>query len=433
MYNRLHALWFFLLALLLSNLAPADDWPQWRGPGRDGVWKETGIIAQFDGTQIPVKWRVKIGGGYSGPTVVDGRVYVTDLAPNPNEEKERILCFDAETGKSLWVHSYETTYTFQYPEGPRASVGVCDGRAYSLGGMARLVCLDAVTGSVVWDKDLKEVYRARIPTWGIAPAPAIEDDLIICQVGGSDGACIVALDRKTGEERWTALDDHCSYSAPIVIEHAGRRILVCWTGDGVVGLNPKTGEVYWRHPFQSPRWADATGTPVLNEGRLFVSAFLQGSLMLRLVPGKPDVEVMWHRRGRSEKETDALHSLIPTPILDGNYIYGVDSYGELRCLDARTGDRIWENLEIIPNARWGTAHLIRNGDKVWMFNETGELLITRFTPKGVEVISRAQLIQPTGKQAQRKGGVTWAHPAFANRHIYARSQSELVCARLAAD
>ncbi|MGV3722528.1 MAG: hypothetical protein ACO1SX_16600 [Actinomycetota bacterium] len=116
----------------------------------------------------------------------------------------------------------------------------------------------------------------------------------------------------------------------------------------------------------------------------------------------------------------------------GDYIYGVDSYGELRCLDLMTGDRIWESRDAVPRARWANIHFVVNGDKVWMFNERGQLIIARLSPKGYEEISRAQLIQPTTGQLPQRGGVCWTHPAYANQHVFIRNDAELVCASLKA-
>ena len=142
------------------------------------------------------------------------------------------------------------------------------------------------------------------------------------------------------------------------------------------------------------------------------------------------VQEIWGRKGPDEKHTEGLHSIISTPIRIGDYIYGVDSYGELRCLDATTGDRVWEDLSAVPKARWSTIHFVKNHDKVWMFNERGELLITTLSPEGLKIISRTQLIEPTRDQLNRRGGVCWAHPAFAYRHVFARNDEELVCASL---
>jgi hypothetical protein len=137
---------------------------------------------------------------------------------------------------------------------------------------------------------------------------------------------------------------------------------------------------------------------------------------------------VWMRRGKNEKRTDALHSCISTPLIRENYIYGVDSYGELRCLDLFTGDRVWEDLTAVKPARWANIHFIQNGDLTYMFNEQGELIIAKLSPKGFDEISRAKLIEPTTRQNKR--GVTWAHPAFAYKHVYIRNDKELICADL---
>ena len=415
-------------AMFLSQVL-ADDWPQWRGVNRDGVWHETGIVDEFD--ELPIRWRAEIAAGYSGPTVAEGRVYVTDRITKP-QQMERVHCFDWETGNQIWTYPYVCEYrNVGYTAGPRANIIVAEGLAYALGAMGHLHCFNAADGEVVWKRDLNAEYNIRMPTWGIASAPIIHNDLVIVQIGGSPGACIVALDRNTGEERWKALDDRASYAAPILINQAEKQVLVCWTGDNVAGLNPQTGGLYWKHPFAPDKGVISIATPVFHRDRLFVSNFFEGSLMLKVHSDRLEVEKIWRRKGADEKHTDSLHSIISTPILSGDYIYGVDSYGELRCLDANTGDRIWEDVTAVPRARWGTIHFVRNGGRVWMFNERGELLITELSPEGLDIISRAKLIDPTRDQLNSRGGVCWAHPAFAYKHVFARNDEELVCAALA--
>ncbi|MCL6503406.1 MAG: PQQ-binding-like beta-propeller repeat protein [Pirellulales bacterium] len=417
--------------VLPSSTLPADDWPQWRGPHRDGVWREDGIVDRFETSQLAPRWRVPIGPGYSGPTVADGRVFVTDRVREP-KQIERVHCFDAASGAHLWTHAYDCTYMgVGYEAGPRASVSIDQGMAYSLGAMGHLVALEAESGRVVWQHDLNREYRIRMPIWGIAASPLVEGGLVIVQIGG-EGACLVAFDQHTGEERWRALDDEASYSAPIVIQQAGQRVLVCWTGDNVAGLDPATGRVYWKHPFQPTRMVIAIATPVVDRNRLFVTSFYDGSLMLRLADDRPAVDLLWRRLGPDEQHTDALHSIISTPLLLGEHVYGVDSYGELRCLDAQTGDRIWESLEATPRARWSNIHMVRNGDNIWMFNERGELIIARLSPQGYHEISRAKLIEPTREQLNQRGGVCWAHPAYASRHVFVRNDQELRCVSLEA-
>jgi len=400
---------------------------------RDGVWHETGIIESFAGPQLDAEWTAEISNGYSGPTVAEGRVYVTDRVVDP-VQMERVLCFDATTGERLWTHEYTCRYhRVGYPDGPRASVTIAGGRAYSLGTMGHLRCLDAVSGELLWKKDPGTDYDVDKPVWGIAAAPLVEGNLVIVQLGARPDACIVAMDKETGREVWRALEDPASYSAPVMIEQAGERVLVCWTGSHIVGLNPATGEVHWQYDTPQSKMVINVPTPVIDGDRLFLSSFYDGAYMLRLHQDMLGVEKIWQRQGKSERDTDALHAMITTPLIQGDYVYGVDSYGQLRCLDGRTGDRVWEDLTAVPSERWATIHMVRNGDRIWMFNDRGELIISTLSPDGFNEISRAKLIDPTKGQLSRGDGVAWSHPAFANKHIFIRSDTQLLCASLAAE
>jgi outer membrane protein assembly factor BamB len=416
--------------LVIAATAAADDWPQWRGPTRDGVWRETGLIDKFAGPEVPIIWRAPIGPGYSGPSVYQGLVFVTDRIVEPKQQ-ERVLAFDARTGKSVWTFTYDSAYArVGYPAGPRASVTCDDGRAFALGTMGRLHAFEAATGKLLWEHDLDTEYKIDMPIWGISASPLVEGDLLIVQVGG-EKACLAAFDKRTGVERWRALDDRASYVAPIIVEQRGERVLVALTGDNVVGLDPQTGTVLWTEPFPPAKMPISISTPAVAGDRVFFTSFYDGSLMLRLDQSKWAVEKLWRRKGFDEKRTDALHSIISTPLFLGDYVYGVDSYGELRCLDAATGDRLWEDTTATPTARWSTIHMVRNGDRIWMFNERGELIIARLSPKGFEEISRAKLLNPTTEQLRQRGGVCWSHPAYADRRVFARNDEELVCGNLA--
>lgn len=417
-----------LLFLIFSNLFVfSQNWPDWRGENRDGIWKESGIVEKFTSDVIAHKWEVEIGSGYSGPTVSRGKVYVTDRIEKP-EQLERVLCFDELTGKKIWDFSYNCEYVgVGYPAGPRASVVINDGKAYSLGTMGNFFCFDAENGKVLWQKDLNTEYEINMPIWGISATPLIVEDKIIVHVSGSNNACVVAFDKNTGKEIWRNLDDRAGYSAPILIKKGDKKIVVNWTEHSLSGLNAETGEVFWRFP-----WKTGSGmsiaTPVLYNDHIFVSAFYSGSLLIKLGEDYTTAEKVWQRSGESERKTDALHCVMNTPVIIDNYIYGVDSYGELRCLDFATGDRIWEDLTAVNKNRWANIHFIQKEDKVWMFNEHGELIISKLSSTGFKEISRAKLIEPTKKQLPR--GVTWTHPAFANKHVFIRNDNKLVCADL---
>ncbi len=417
----------FIFVLFSSFAIYSQDWPDWRGANRDGVWNETGIIEKFDSEIIGQKWSVQIGSGYSGPTVANGRVYVTDLIEKPNQT-EGVLCFDEQTGDKIWEFRYDCIYEgVGYPAGPRASVVINEGRAYSLGTMGNLFCFDAENGKVLWQKDLNIEYEIRMPIWGIAATPLIVDEKIILQVSSSNNACVVAFNKNTGKEIWRNLDDVAAYSAPILIEKAGNRVVIVWTKDNLAGLNLESGKDYWKVPWKV-RSGMSIATPVLYKDHIFTSSFFSGSLLVKLGNDYITSETVWQRSGASERKTDALHCVINTPVIIDDYIYGVDSYGELRCLEFATGDRVWEDQTAVDRNRWANIHFVQNENKIWMFNEAGELIISELSPEGFKEIDRAKLIEPSKKQHPR--GVVWTHPAFVNKHIFVRNDNKLICADL---
>jgi outer membrane protein assembly factor BamB len=426
--NKLFTLCIFQL-IATGICLRAEDWPQWRGPNRDGTWSEKGTVERFADRQIPIVWRAKIGPGYSGPTVSDGRVFVMYRVTKP-QQQERVLCFDEKTGKPLWTHTYDCPYVgIGYTAGPRSSVTIEGNRAFALGAMGHLHCLDVASGKVQWQHDCHQEYSIEMPMWGIAGAPLVYKELVIVHIGGKD-ACVVAFDQANGKESWRALSERGQYTAPILVQQGGQDVIVVWTGDSVSGLQPETGKPYWRIPFAPRQMPIGVATPIVQEDRLFLTSFYDGSMMVQLEQDKPQAKVLWRRVGESEMKTEALHSIISTPLFLGDHIYGVDSYGELRCLRAKDGERVWENLTATPKSRWSTIHFVQQQDLTWMFNERGELIIARLSPEGFHEISRAKLIEPTTVQLDRRGGVCWAHPAFANGHVFARNDEELVCGSL---
>ena len=429
----IRSFYLFIVAVIICSVAMADDWPQWRGPSRDGVWAEEGILQEFPDSQIKINWRAPVASGYSGPIVADGLVYVTDRVVEP-KEIERVHCFDWKTGEQVWSHQYDCPYGgVGYKAGPRASVLVHDGLAYSLGATGHLLCFHAKTGRVAWKRDLQTEYKIRMPNWGIAASPVIEDDLLIVQVGGANDACIAAFDRKTGAERWTAASDDASYSAPIVVTQAGKRVVICWTGERVLGLDAASGKLFWEQAYKWEKWPIGIADPVADRGWLLVSEVHKGSILLKLSDEEQQVEKIWHRRKDELDDGKALHCLMSTPYIAGEHIYGADNEGVLRCLRLDSGEEVWQDDSAVPRNRWATIHMVRNGDRTWLFNERGELVIGKLSPEGYHEISRAKLLDPTTEQLRRRDGVTWSHPAYAYRHVFARTDKELVCADLSAN
>lgn len=408
-----------------------EDWPQWRGVNRDAQIDDPGIPDELPEGQLPLRWKVPVGPGYSGPTVANGRVYLTDRQGEERDVVERVFCLDAETGKTLWTHEDSVEYSIGYSaSGPRAAVTIDADKAIAVGGTGQMNCLHAETGELIWSRDLETDYQIRMPIWGITAAPLVHEGMVIQVVAGMGDACLVAFDLQSGQERWRAIDEKAGYSAPIIIQQGPQNVLVCWTGESVTGLNPSNGKIFWSQPMKPVNMPIGVPTPVVHDNKLLVSSFYDGSMLIALDQDKPAASQLWWRRGADEKNTDSLHAMISNPLIKGEYIYGADSYGQFRCLELLTGDRVWEDLRVVPTARWATVHIIQNGNDEIMLNERGELLMTTLSPTGIQIHSRSKLLEPTLQQLRRRDGVVWAHPAIANGVIYARNDREIVSASL---
>ncbi len=446
-WRRLGSAWCLLgVMLLFATGAHAEDWPEWRGKGRQGVWTETGILDRFPDGGLEVTWRVPVRAGFAGPAVADGRVYVLDRQETPGSRTmdgtERLVCLDEETGEVLWTHEWPTTYRMlqsSYATGPRATPTVDGDRVYVVGATGIILCLRTDTGEVLWQRSAIEDYGAYVATWGVASSPLVDGDRLICIVGGEPDAKVVAFDKYTGEEVWRALstESEMGYGQPVIFEAGGVRQLIIWHPEALTSLDPETGTLYWEQPYDVAS-ALTIATPVRSGPYLLISQFYGGSMMMRLGRDAPTATMLWKGQSNSEMpdQTDGLHSLLTTPIIEGDHIYGVGSYGELRALSATTGERLWDSADMTAQARWGTAYMVRNGDRYFVTNDEGDLIIAQFTRQGYIEIDRTKLIEPTssagyGARKLFDRLVNWAHPAYANRHIVARNDREVVRASLA--
>lgn len=428
--------------LISATFASADDWPQWRGMHRDGEWREEGIVEQLP-AKLNFKWKKKIGAGYSGPAVADGKVFVTDRQlgkdqQNPDDPfskapvggSERILCLDAKTGDILWKHEYPCQYTISYPAGPRATPTIHEGKVYSVGAMGNFFCLDAKTGNILWSKDYVKDFGTEINTWGMSSAPLVDGENVILITGGSEDRNVVALNKETGEMVWHALNaSDPGYTAPVIFEAGGVRQLIVWDPVALYSLDPATGKTYWKQDFPV-KFGMTIPTPIFDPTKnlLFVTAFYDGPMMMKLAKDKPTAEVSWKGKSTSEIKTDGLHAVMCTPVFQGGYIYGVCSYGQLRCLEEETGKRVWETFGATGEGRWWNAFITRHQDRYFINNEQGDLIVAKLSPEGYKEESRAFLIAPTNRAARRE--IVWSHPAYANKCVYARNDEEIVCADL---
>jgi outer membrane protein assembly factor BamB len=450
-----------LLAASSAGAARADDWPQWLGPKRDGVWRETGILDQFPAGGPKLLWRVPLGAGYTGPAVANGKVYVTDRllgkgVKNPEspfskgklQGTERVLCLDEKSGDQLWKHEYPAEYAISYAAGPRCTPTVDGGFVYTLGAMGNLFCFEAGSGKVVWSKDFIKDYESALPVWGFAAHPLVDSNKLICLVGGSNGRLVVAFDKKTGKELWAA--ESCSgdfgYCPPMIYEFGGRRQLIIWHSRAVLGLDPETGKRIWRIDFESRASLTAPTPRKIGDDQLFITSFYNGSMLMKVTDTAATVVWKSKAKGEMANQTTDLSSIMCTPVVEDGHVYGVCSYGQLRCIESATGKRVWETMQatrgkLTPakvaasdepagSERWSNAFIVKQGDRYFLFNEQGDLIIARLTPKGYEEISRAHLIDPVNPDAKTRK-VVWVHPAFADRCVFVRNDVEMVCYSLA--
>ena len=433
-----------LLTITAATLLKADDWPQWMGPERDNIWRETGILKKFPEGGLKIHWRKPIGLGYAGPAVVGGRVFVMDYQKasgkiendpsnrNKLEGKERVLCYDSKSGELLWKHEYEQFYSISYAAGPRCTPTVADGKVYALGAEGRLTCLSAVDGEVVWEKNLGKAYNAATPMWGFSGHPLVDGDTLYCLVGGK-GSISVALHKDTGEEKWRALSAGDSgYCPPVMMNRDGQKQLIVWHPSALNGLDPNTGKVAWTFPFK-PSYNMSCTAPRIVGNKMYVSGIGNVAALFEINAGMTEIKPLW--RGTPKSAVFCSNS---TPFFDGKTIYGCDvDSSAIIAVRATDGERLWSSTtptlgtsKASKRARHGTAFLTKNGQNFFIFAETGHLVLARLTPEKYEETSRFKLLEPTNEAFGRP--VVWSHPAFAERCVFARNDKEIVCASLAA-
>jgi outer membrane protein assembly factor BamB len=380
---------------------------------------------------VKVKWRAPVRAGYSGPSVAGGKVFLIDHArATGTGVSERALCLDETTGKVLWTREWNADYRgLDYANGPRATPTVDGDRVYVLGAMGSLRCLRTRDGSELWSSDFVHDFAAAVPGWGMSSAPVVAGRNLIAVVAGRGNAKVVAFDKLTGREIWRSLssdDSEPGYSQPVLI-HRGRPQLVVWHATALESLDPETGRVLWSQPFRVTM-NTPIATPAWSAPHLLVSGFFNGARMMELGTSG-DARLLWQSEGGTEIRSDKLHALMSQPIIDGDYIYGICSFGQLRCLRRTTGERVWETQALtVEKARNASAWLVRNGSRTIALNDRGELVFATLAPTGYTEIGRTKVIEPTSTPGSRRelGAVVWSHPAFANKHMVIRNDREVI-------
>lgn len=399
-------LWLTIcLVTLIGSQTLTQDWPQFLGPGRDGRYE--GLPINFNWpTGSPTEiWRKPVGEGFAGPIVI-GNVLILF---HRIEDQEVVEALDATSGHKIWSHGYSTTYRddFGFDEGPRSVPVVSNGKVFTFGAQGKLQALNVETGETLWEVDTKTRFGFRKAFFGSAGSPLVEGQNVIVNIGGQN-AGIVAFDKDSGSPIWTSTTDEASYSSPVAATFGGKRHAVVLTRNGLIGLDPLTGEVRFERRWRSRLRASVNAaTPLVIEDVVFASAtYGTGAVALR-VRGT-DLEELW-----SSDEVMSNH--YATSVYRDGYLYGFHGRQEynpsFRSVHLLTGEVQWN----VDAFRAGTVTLA--GDRLIIVLETGELLVAEASPKAFTPLARVRILPP----------VIRAYPALANGLLYVRNENTLVC------
>ncbi|HLF95313.1 MAG TPA: PQQ-binding-like beta-propeller repeat protein [Planctomycetota bacterium] len=400
-----------MMTTLALLLALADDWPQWLGPTRDNAspaaiapWKDVPATA----------WRHPVGEGHSSPVVAGGRVFLH--AKVRDRDEEEVIAWDAASGKELWRQAYpRAPFSSIFGLGPRATPAVSGEKLYTCGVTGILTCWEATSGKRLWQVDTLKEFNAKNLFFGISCSPLIEGDLLFLNVGGP-GASIVAFKKETGDVAWKALDDKASYSSPVALGKGKERQIVFLTQQGLVGVSPADGSLFWKFPLVD-KLSESSTTPVLAGDVLIGSSVTYGSAGLKLETreGRPAFSEAW--------KNPKLTCYISTPVPVGrDHVYLVTGTiipppsATLRCVDAKSGKELWSKPGI---GKYHAALLRTAGDRLLMLDDAGGLALIE--PDGAEYKELAR---------SKVSGPTWAHPALAGGRLYLRDDKSLLCLRM---
>jgi outer membrane protein assembly factor BamB len=402
---------FWLVAMAFQ--LQAADWPQFLGADRNGISAETNLSGAWPADGPPVRWKKEVGQGFSGPVVAGGKLILF----HRKADQEIIDCLDAKTGAGVWHFAYPTHYQddFGFDEGPRATPAMADGKVYAMGAEGAVHCLNLRSGKEIWHVDCQKEFQAGKGFFGMACSPLVEAGLVILNIGGRDGAGIIALDKATGALRWKKGDAEAGYSSPIAASIQGKRYALVFTRAGLSALNPTNGAAYFDFPWRSrDNNSVNAATPLVAGDLIFLTASYEtGAVLLRVENGGP--KKVW-------SGGEALSCHYATPVLYQGYLYGVDGRADpgmqprpsLRCVELQTG-RVCRSQE-----DFGAATVTLAGGQLFILTEQGELLRAPVNPKEFHVTARAQIL-PMGVRA---------YPALADGCLYARSKDKLVCVGL---
>lgn len=381
-----------LIAGFCAVAACADDWPQWRGPQRNGVSAEKGWLDKWPDDEPPKAWKASVGLGFSSFVVAERRVFTMGHA----DGQDTVWCFDAEKGKVIWKHSYPAELGDKFFEGGTTGTPTISGdKLYVLSRWGDTFCFEAATGKVIWSKNVQKETEAPIPDWGFTGAPFIHENLVILTVGDAG----LALDKATGEIKWKSRNENAGYSTPLPFKVDGKPLVMVSNGSSYVAVSPADGKEAWRAKWVTEYGVNASD-PIIEGERMFVSTgYGKGGGTFKLGASEP--EAGW--------KTKKLRTQLNAAVLFKGYLYGVDGdttqKASLKCLDFATGEEKWSE----PG--FGSGGVIVADGKLIAFSGSGELSAGPASPDGFAPTARAQVL----------GGKCWTAPVLANGLVYCRN------------
>ena len=375
----------------------AGDWPQWRGPNRDGISKETGLLKQWPAEGPPLAWKATgAGRGYSSFSISNGKLYTMGL----RGDREFIVAFDVATGKEVWATAHGAAFRNDRGDGPRGTPTIDGDRVYALGGNGDLSALDARTGKIIWSKNILKQFGGSNITWGISESPLVLGNKVFVNAGAPE-ASIVALNKADGSVVWKSQSDEAGYSSAIPVSLNGVTQVVFFTAQRAVGLDSRDGRLLWEYERPANRTANAA-TPIVRANRIFISSdYGTGGGVVEIKPDNKAQEIYFTKDMRSH------HS---SAVLIGDYLYGF-SASVLTAMKFDTGELAWRDRSV------GKGSLVYADGNLYCLSENGVVGLVEATPTGYKEKGRFRIPQDSLP--------TWAHPVVAAGKLYLRDQDTI--------
>ena len=378
--------------------AAAEDWPHWRGPQRTGVSQETDWMFQWPEDGPKIAWKANVGLGYSGIVVAGGRA----VTAGHNDGKDTVFCFDSETGKEVWKHSYPSELGAKYFQGGTTGTPTIDGdKVYWLSRWGDLFCFEAASGKIAWQKNIQKESGMKVPDWGYSAAPYVHKNLLVLNIGDAG----MGVEKANGKIVWKSDNKNAGYSTPVPIP-GGEPLVVLGNAEHYVAVNPETGKEAWR-----VRWVTEYGVnaadPIIHDGKMFISTGYKKGAALFDLKENPPKEIWKNKVLRTQMNAGVLHE---------GHVYGVDGdtmeKARLKCVEFATGVEKWME----PNI--GSGGVTLADGKLIVLTAQGELMVLPASPHAFQPTARAQVL----------GGTSWTAPVLANGRIYCRnSRGDVVC------